>query len=100
MIKEMIIRTALNAKFGRYGKVLTLKIDSSNKTIDVDVLLKGETEPIKIRVGQYEIRKEGKPGLALTNIQTSRPWMTELAAAFGPEILIPIEKAKLLGLVL
>jgi hypothetical protein len=95
MIKEMIIRTALNAKFGRYGKVLTLKIDSSNKTIDVDVLLKGETEPIKIRVGQ-----EGKPGLALTNIQTSRPWMTELAAAFGPEILIPIEKAKLLGLVL
>lgn len=100
MIKEFLIAKAINILYRRFGKVLKLNIDSKAKVIDVDVLLKGETEPIKIRVGHYDVRTGDKPGLALSEIQTSRPWMTEIAAAIGSEIFVPIEKAKFLELVL
>jgi hypothetical protein len=100
MFKEMLIKTALNARFGRYGKLLKLQIDSSSKTMDVERMLKGETQAITIHVGRYEIRREGREGILLSDIQTSRDWLTELAAAMGPEIFIPVERARLLGLVL
>lgn len=100
MIKEFIIKSTINTIYKRFGQVLSLKIDSNNKTIDAEVMLKGESESIKIHIGRYEVRSEGRRGLALSNIQTSRPWMTEIAAVFGPEIFVPTEKTKLLGLVL
>lgn len=100
MFKEMIIRTALNSRFGRYGKLLKLDIDSKNKTIRAEVLLSGEAEAIRVDVGRYQVQTEGRGGLKLSRIQTSRPWLTELAAALGPEIFIPLEKAELLKIFL
>lgn len=100
MIREMAIKTVLNGKFGRYGKVLKLDIDSKNKTISAEVLLSGEAESIRIQVGNYEVQTEGRQGLRLSRVVASRAWMTELAAALGPDIFIPLEKADLLKLLL
>jgi hypothetical protein len=100
MVKEFFIKPVINKFFERYGKVLTLKIDSNNKTMSAEVILKGESEPIMVSIGRYEVHSEGRQGLALSNIQTSRPWMTEIAAAMGPEIFVPIGKARLLGILL
>lgn len=96
MIKEFLIRILINAKFGRFGKMLKLDIDSKNKIILAEVLLKGEVEAVKIKVGRYEVQTESRKGFLLSNIETSRSWMTEIVAVFGPEIFIPLEKANLL----
>ncbi len=77
-----------------------LDIDSKNKTISAEVLLSGEAESIRIQVGNYEGQTEGRQGLRRSRAVASRTWMTELAAALGPDIFIPLEKADLLKLLL
>jgi hypothetical protein len=100
MVIEFLAKQYLNSKFGRFGRMLDLKVDSKEKTIRAEVLLKGEKEPIEIRIGHYEVRTEGSSGLALSSIKTSRPWIDEVIALKGPEIFIPIEKVGMLSMFL
>ena len=54
----------------KYGKMTKLEIDKENKTINVDLDLKGEKECIQIRLSNYRlIQEDGKnpvfePGMA------------------------------------
>ena len=45
------VRAYLNHEFKRYGHMTELKIDDQAKTIEVTVMLKGETEAIQVHVG-------------------------------------------------
>jgi len=63
-----------------YGKATSLRIDSSAKTIDLDLELRGETVLVQIQIKKYELIKEGGASYAvIKEIQTSRGWLTTLA---------------------
>jgi hypothetical protein len=100
MITEKLIKIAFNFRMKRYAKMLKLDINSEDKTIDLTVLLKGEASPIEIHIGHYEVLTGEVPGIKISNIHTSREWMTELIQAIVPERTIPFNRAKLLKIVL
>lgn len=72
--------------------MLKINIDSESKSVIMEVLLKGEKEPIEIKVTKYELRKDGDDyHLNAEEISTSREWMSTLASQYldGKSILIP-----------
>ena len=96
-------RVWVNSKFGRYGKMLNLNIDSANKTVCAEVLPIGETAPITV-TARYEIcRRDGDAGLQLSEISTSKEWINVLLQELKrTEAVIPLpaQYARLLGLML
>ncbi len=90
-----------------YGKMLNFKLDSVNKSINIEVLLKGEDSPIKITLYDYELISEGDEAIfSFERIEASREWMNILAANMleekdGKKIFrLPAEQAKLLNIVM
>ena len=63
-----------------YGQITSLEIDSGDKTLHVEVLLRGEKEPIRVEILRYEISTQGeRPCFIAREIKTSREWITTLA---------------------
>lgn len=77
-----------------YGEMLKLEIDSENRTMNVEVLLKGESEPIRIQVGRYDyVSGNGESGMVLQNVNTSREWMNALITNLHPNgLTIPMDE--------
>jgi hypothetical protein len=92
----------LNARMKRYGEVLRLQIDSKAKSIDIEILLKGEKEPIHVTVNHYEmIEEKGRWYLLAREIVTSREWINAVAESLlaGQRLEIPERYAKMLKVV-
>lgn len=96
MIKEKIIKLILNAKMRRYAHLLKLEIDTELKSISAEVLLRGEASPIQVHIGHYAILTGEESGIKISQIRTSREWMTELIQELSPERVIKFNHAKLL----
>lgn len=63
----------------------TLQIDSKQKTIHMELELKGETSPIVVDVENYELlHKKDETFLSLNKVSTSREWMTVLLRELLP----------------
>lgn len=68
-----------NKKIKEYGEMVDLRIDSKNKNIELEILLKGEKENIIVRVDKYEtIKKDDSIYIKFKNISASREWITVL----------------------
>lgn len=69
----------VNNNIKEYGEMVNLKIDSKNKNIELEVLLKGEKENIIVKVDKYEvIKKDDSSYIKFKNISASREWITVL----------------------
>ena len=69
----------------RYGTMTTIQIDSTAKTIRLELELKGEASPVQIDVKSYELSSDaGETFIELGEIQTSREWINHLIADFLP----------------
>ncbi len=69
----------------RYGTMTTIQIDSTAKTIRLELELKGEALPVQIDVKSYELSSDGgETFIELGEIQTSREWINHLIADFLP----------------
>jgi hypothetical protein len=81
----------------RYGEMLSFNLDSTNKTMRLDVLLTGETEPVSMQLYDYQIVQRG-PDIyfTFTRIEVSRPWMQALAEDLldKREFKVPEEASK------
>jgi len=94
---------AINLKIKEYGEMLSLNLDSKNKTIDFEVMLKGEKEPLKVFVKNYEISEEnGKYFLYAKDIETSREWINIVAENYlkGEKIELPEKIANMLQILI
>lgn len=78
---ESVSMPLLNSSLFRpYGRVTGLRIDSTAKTVQLELELNGEADLLQVRVGKYELVREGDGICAvLTEIQTSKAWLTALA---------------------
>ena len=97
------LEVAINLKIKEYGEMLKLNLDSQNKTIEFEVMLKGEKEPLKVFVNNYEISEEnGKYYLYAKDIKTSREWINIVAENYlkDEKIEIPEKIAKTLQILI
>ena len=64
----------------KYGRMTKLEIDKENKTVCMDLNLKGETERIRVTLSNYRIiQEEGKnPLFEPGAIEVSREWLDAL----------------------
>lgn len=79
---QHVLCKALNLTLARgYGKVLKLEFDPKTRSLKASVLLEGESEPIDLEIGKFEmIVRDGTGQILLSEIKTSRPWMTTLCS--------------------
>ena len=62
-----------------YGEMVNLKVDSKNKNIELEVLLKGEKESIFINIEEYEvIHNDDSNYIKFKNMSASREWIEVL----------------------
>jgi len=89
----------INQYIKEYGHMLKFHLDSTQKTLEMSVLLDGEKEPIDIRIDRYVLREEqGRYFISLEGIHTSRAWIDTVAAEMlnGKTFEVPSRYAKLI----
>jgi len=96
------VKMAVNTQIREYGKMLKFNLDSLNKSIEMEVMLDGEKEPLNVKINKYEIIEEGGGHrMKIEGIETSRAWINTVAATYldGKSFEIPEEYVKLLKVV-
>ncbi|RUM76147.1 MAG: hypothetical protein DSZ12_02445 [Sulfurovum sp.] len=86
------MQIAINSKISDYGKVQNLKVDSKNDSIELEVMLDGEVEPLFVTVGNYQLTNTGgQHQLKINDVITSRAWINTLASSYleGKSFEIP-----------
>lgn len=81
--KDAIVSKGLQALanfiINDYGKIIDFTVNSNDKTISLNILLKGENEDIKITFFNYSIITDDKKTyLQFDSIMTSREWLNIL----------------------
>jgi hypothetical protein len=80
-----------------YGRLIDFKLNSDAGELDLTLELKGEIEPLRVHLREYElIQQSGRIYILIHRIDTSRAWLTALAEnlAVGRKIEIPADVAK------
>jgi len=80
-----------------YGELTSFKFKSAECSAEAELMLKGETQPVRLRIGSYELISEGeRTFVVIKELITSREWMTRLAQEFviGKRFEIPESVAK------
>ena len=99
---SVAVQTAINYKIKEFGEMLKFNLDSKTKTIELELMLDGEKEPLHVKINNYELREDGgKYYLVANDIITSRAWMNTVASQYlsGQKLEIPAEYAHMLKLV-
>lgn len=100
MLASFALPMLNNAWLKPYGQATALKLNSTDKSLEITLQLKGESEPLRIEVQEYKVVEDGeKTSLIIERLTTSREWMTELARNFliGKRLELPAEAAGMLG---
>jgi hypothetical protein len=96
-------KIAINNQIKEYGQMLKLNLDSEKKSIEMEVMLEGEKEPLTVNVQKYEMTQQGdKHFLKIQGVKTSRAWINTVASSYleGKTFEIPAEYAKMLKVVI
>jgi hypothetical protein len=100
LLETLALPIVNGALLAGFGKARTLQVDTSEKRAEIVLDLKGETEPLRVVVGRYELLQDGDDTfVALHGIATSREWLTALAERFlaGRAVKLPRELAGVLS---
>ena len=75
----------------KYGKMTRLEIDKENKTISADLVLKGETECVRIKLLNYHLIQvdSENPVFTLGTIEVSREWLDALLKTLVKKNVLP-----------
>ncbi len=105
--KDMVLsqgaKMAINNQIKEYGKMLKFNLNSEQKSIEMEVMLDGEHEPLKVHVRNYEMTEENsKHYLKIHGVNTSRAWINTMASSYleGKTFEVPAEYAKMLKVVI
>ncbi len=71
------IKSLVNREIEGFGEVQDLSIDTEEKTMHVELDLKGEPSRVEISVGSYQVsEKDGKVFIKVKKLKASREWIT------------------------
>ncbi len=93
-------KTAMNPYMSAYGEIVKLSLNSKFKSMEMEIMLDGEDESVKIQIEHYEITEENS--LRISGVTTSKTWITTLAHTHleGKTFDVPDEYAKMLKAVI
>jgi hypothetical protein len=94
LMEKMALPIVNRSFLAPYGQARELRIDTTNKTAEILVDLKGETQPLRVQIGSYEFsKKDGELFVTIHAIKTSREWLTALAQRYliGQALKLPAE---------
>ncbi len=99
---SLTARRLLATPLAPYGQMLNLQLDSQNKTLTLELLLKGEPEPVRLTLTGYEILDGSPPRLRVGGATASREWVAVLLNQFlvGRPVELPANLAPVLRLLL
>ena len=100
MIEAVALPMLNNVWLKPFGHATSLKLDSSNKSAEILLELKGEHAPIKIQIQDYEIVQEADGTfIVVKSVTTSREWMTAMAREYviGRKLAVPPEAAGMMA---
>lgn len=86
-----------------YGELKLLKLNSRDRSIHLEVLLKGESQPLSVEVLEYElVTTADQDFLIIRRVVASREWVTALLHNFlvNHRHPIPHQHSKLVRVVL
>ena len=92
-------KMAINSQMEDYGKVQSLYLNSKTKSIDMEIMLNGEIESLKVHIANYELTEtSGRLQLRVNGVTTSRVWINALSPVHieGKYFDIPDEYGKIL----
>jgi len=102
--KDLALSSAIERIAEKYvspfGKILSFHLDTTGRSMEITVHLKGETEPVTISVHEYELLKEADASFVfLKNVKSSRQWIEALSEEYllNRKIRIPNRIGKMLG---
>ncbi|WP_300155956.1 hypothetical protein [Solidesulfovibrio sp.] len=83
-----------------YGEVLDLVLDSSARSLSVEVLPVGEDDPIRVTVTGYGLSTDGsgRGYLTFEKMTFSRQWLTLLAQRILSDKRLPLPSGTPMGL--
>ena len=88
---EKAVLLVLRPRVERYGEIQKLSLDTSAKKLNLEILLRGESETFKISEARYRIEeRRGQTILILHDIKVSRQWAQNLLDDYFREIPIKI----------
>jgi len=87
-------RRLVAGRIDRYGELLDLRIHSKERRIRVEVLPKGESEPVHVEITRYLIVDDGNGGLRMLikEVTSSREWVHNLLVDYVIDMPIPLPK--------
>ncbi len=105
---SVLAKKYIDNEIKEYGRIVNLQIDSKNKNILLEVLLKGEKENINIKIESYEVvQNDGSAFIKFKKVSSSREWVDVLIQNivipnFAPMKLIEIDSsyAKIIDLLI
>ncbi len=78
-----IFKTVINQVIKSYGTVLAFKIDSRDRSFLIELVLKGETQPIRIEIDKYEfIKHDDYSSVVIYSLTANREWMQTVMDLF------------------
>ena len=96
-------KIAINNQINAYGEVQKLHLNSKEKSIELEVMLEGEIEPLTVHIDNYALTEaDGSHQLQVSGVTTSRAWINTVASSYleGKTFAIPDEYATMLSTVL
>jgi hypothetical protein len=88
---SFVVERAVASRLQPYGRMLNLSIDSKTKKIRLEILLKGESEPVQITVNEYQITSAGGADFfVIKEASASREWINALLQDFAIDRKVPL----------
>jgi hypothetical protein len=100
---SFFLARALREHLDKYGELTHLTLDSQHNAAQLDLLLKGEADPVQIFLTEYEVLEDASGTYVLIkDVRASREWLSLLARDFlnGRRFAIPEKYAALARLLL
>ena len=90
---NVMARQIIGGKFKRYAELQSLRIDTANRQVLLQLKLAGETSAIEVEILRYDIRStsEGDSVLAVIEARADRQWLQNLLedVVIGKEFPLP-----------
>jgi len=88
---EASVRTFLNSKVAEFGNITSLDVDTRLRKASLTAELKGESAPISIEIGSYEIvESNGQTCIRILEIRASREWLALALKRYLVGRLVPL----------
>jgi sporulation protein YlmC with PRC-barrel domain len=97
------IKKVINLKIKKFGNISNLSLDTKNKKINLELVLKGEEKALEVIVNNYTFEeKQNKYYLIASDIESSREWLTIILEEYidKQEFEIPKEYMKMIEAVI